>query len=198
MIRDISNFYKLEQKIEDNLKIEKELSDIEDVLKKGFQDLIALDMFQNSTSFTSNIKDEERADIIKFGTIQSGTNKGKGMYDILTDNEKRQIDEEIRKKKEAMSRGADNEKKKAKEEYEEYEDLIKARESNKFDLKALRSELKKAKDDWIKDPTDAGLRDDFRNALKEVKIAEKHQDKFRDLNNYIKTRRDKLKGEDGK
>ncbi len=189
---------KAAKKIGEDSKIEKELADIESTLKKGFQDLIALDLFQNSNSFTTNISDSERQDIIKFGTIQNGNNKGKGMYDILTDSEKAKIDQEIKNKKDAMSRGTEDEKKKAKEEYEEYEDLIKARESNKYDLKSLRETLKKAKEAWINTPTDSTLKDNFRNALKEVKIAEKHQDKFRDLNNYIKTRRDKLKGEDKK
>lgn len=189
---------KAAKKIEESSKVEKELAEIESTLKKGFQDLIALDLFQTSPSFTANLSDSERQDIVKFGTIQTGPNKGKGMYDILTDTEKARIDADVKDKKEAMSRGTDDEKKKAKEEYEEYEDLIKARESNKFDLKDLRGKLKSAKDAWIQNPTDQAAKDAFREKLKEVKIAEKHQDKWRDLNNYIKTRRDKLKGEDKK
>jgi hypothetical protein len=38
----------------------------------------------------------------------------------------------------------------------------------------------------------------FSDKLKEVKIAEKHQDKWRDINAYMKTRRDKLKEEEKK
>ncbi len=189
---------KAAKKIEESSKVEKELADIETTLKKGFQDLIALDLFQSSPSFTTNITGQEQQDIVKFGAIQSGTNKGKGMYDILTDNEKKRIDTELKQKKDAMSQGTDDEKKKAKEEYEEYEDLIKARESNKFDLKDLRGKLKIAKENWVNSPADQSMRDLFREKLKEVKIAEKHQDKWRDLNNYIKTRRDKLKGEEKK
>ena len=189
---------KAAKKIEESSKVEKELAEIEATLKKGFQDLIALDLFQTSPSFSANLSDSERQDIVKFGTIQTGPNKGKGMYDILTDAEKARIDADVKDKKEAMNRGTDDEKKKAKEEYEEYEDLIKARESNKFDLKDLRGKLKSAKDTWIQNPTDQAAKDAFREKLKEVKIAEKHQDKWRDLNNYIKTRRDKLKGEDKK
>lgn len=189
---------KAAKKIEESSKIEKELAEIESTLKKGFQDLIALDLFQSSPSFIANLSDPERKEIVKFGTIQTGPNKGKSMYDILTPAEKATIDAEMKQKKEAMSRGTDDEKKKAKEEYEEIEDLVKARESNKYDLKSLRRELKDLKEDWVNDPTNQSKKADFKDKIKEIKIAEKHESKWRDLNSYIKTRRDKLKGEEKK
>ncbi len=188
---------KAAKKIEETTKVEKELADIEATLKKGFQDLIALDMHQGSASFRA-LNATEQADIIRDGVIQSGPRKGKGMYDILTPAEKAAVDTDVKKKKDAMSTGTDDQKKKAKEEYEELEDLVKARESNKYDLKELRRILKDAKDDWVSDPTNTAYKTAYRDALKEVKKAEKHQDKFRDLNAYIKARRDKLKGEEEK
>lgn len=189
---------KAAKKIEENGKVEKELAEIEATLKKGFQDLIAIDMFQSSPSFTNKITEQERQEIIKFGTIQSGGRKGQGMYDILEDQEKKIVDSELKEKKAAMSSGSDEDKKKAKEEYEELEDLIKSREANKYDLKSLRTKLKDLKQEWVNNPTSEDARNKFREHLKEIKIAEKHQDKWRDLNNYIKTRRDKLKGEEKK
>jgi hypothetical protein len=189
---------KAAKKIEEKTKVEKELAEIEGTLKKGFQDLIALDMFQNSPSFANNITATERQEIVKYGTIQSGTNKGKGVYDILTASEKAIVDADVKQKKDSMTKGTDDEKKKAKEAYEELEDLVKAREGNKFDLKILRSELKLAKDAWILNPGDPIRKAAFSDKLKEVKIAEKHQDKWRDINAYMKTRRDKLKEEEKK
>lgn len=188
---------KAAKKIEETTKVEKELADIESTLKKGFQDLIAVDLFQNSASF-KGLTLQEQQDIIRNGTIQSGTRKGQGMYDILTDTEKARVDTEAKKKKDAMNTGTDAEKKKAKEEYEELEDLVKARESNRYNLKELREQLKNAKNNWINDPTNDSLRTAYREKLREVKNAEKHQSKYQDLNNYIKSRRDKLKGEDKK
>ncbi len=188
---------KAAKKLAEKTKAEKELEEIKTTLQKGFQDLIALDMFQNGASFAA-LDEQERKDIVKYGTIQDGVNKGQGMYDILTDDEKKQVDADVQKKKDARDLGTKDERKKAKEEYEELEDLIKARESNKYNLKALREDLKKIKQRWVDDPTDEDIKKEFREKLREVKIAEKHESKWRDINNYMKTQKDKLKDEDKK
>lgn len=188
------------KKIGENSKVEKELAEIETTLKKGFQDLIAMDMFQGSPSFAA-LDPIERSEIIKYGSIQTdlGNNrKGKGMYDVLDTIEKAAVDTDAQQKKEALTRGTKDEKDKAKEVYDEMEDMVKAREANKYDLKDLRDELKKAKSAWVANPADQDLRDNFRQALKDIKIAEKHQDKWKDISAYMKTRRDKLKGEEKK
>jgi hypothetical protein len=176
------------KKIEEKTKISKELEEIEGTLKKGFQDLIAMDMFSTSTSFTS-LNTAEQQELIKDGIISSaGPNKGKRMYDILTTAEQQAVSD----------REKELQKKENKDERENYEEMIKARESNKYDLKVLRQELKRKQALWVANPTDPTAKSDYLAKLKEVKNAEKQQAKFRDLQNYIKSRRDKLKGEEGK
>ena len=179
---------KAAKKVEEKTKIEKELKEIEDTLKNGFRDFIAMDKFLTSPSFTS-LSAPERQELVRDGVISTaGANKGKGMYEILDDNEKKIVDEE----RESLD------KKENKDQRENYEDLVKTRERNRYNLKKLQADVKRLKGIWDADPDSTTKRDDWRIKLTEVKNAEKHEEKYRDLNNYLKTRRDKLKGEEKK
>jgi hypothetical protein len=164
--------------IEDKSKVEKELGEIEETLRKGFQDLIAVEMFQTSQSFTG-LSDPERVELLKEGVISSGSNKGKRMYDILDPNEKAAVDA----RRKILT----------KDEEEEYLNLVQTREQTKFDMKSLNKEVKDAKDAWHNSKGDPAEFKKYKEKLREKWQAEKQNKIYRNFAEYVKSQKDKLK-----
>lgn len=167
----VSGDKKAAKKIEEKNKAEKELVKIESILEKGFKDLIAVELFQKSKSFTS-LPLPERKQILE---------GKKSMYDILSANEKMVIDTQR--------------KTLGKKQEDEYLDLVKVREQTRYDTKDLNKEIKTARTDWETSGGDEKKYKKWRDLLKKRRDAEKQQEIFRNLNEYIKKQKDKLKDE---
>jgi hypothetical protein len=167
-------------------KVEKELADIEDTLKKGFQDLIAMDMFKDSPQFLGLLP-EERQDLIKDGIISSGKHKGKRMYEILNPDEQSAVDT----RRKILN----------KDEEEEYLNLVMAREQTKYDMKQVNIEVKDAKANWFNSMADTPAEQakafkEYKEKLSAKWHAEKQNKIHRNFAEYVKSQKDKLKDKD--
>jgi hypothetical protein len=164
-------------------KVEKELSEIEDTLKKGFQDLIAMDMFKDSPQFLG-LRPEDRQDLIKDGVISSGANKGKRMYDILNPDEQSAVDT----RRKILN----------KDEEEQYLNMVMAREQTKYDMKQVNLEVKNAKAKWVSSMTgtptaQAMAFKEYKEKLNAKWHAEKQNKIHRNFAEYVKNQKEKLK-----
>jgi hypothetical protein len=187
---------KAAKKIEERAKISQDLEKINTTLKKGFQDMIGLEMFQTSAGFTALHADEKR-DIVKYGVIQAttnnGVNKGKSMYDVLSDQEKAAVDAE-RKRINTKVSDPDQEKVR-KEELRQYEELVKVREQSKYNIKDINGDLTRKQKDWADDAGNMTKKKLFMDQLKEKERAETHLKTWQNINKHIEEQRKKLTDE---
>lgn len=196
---------KAAKKIEEKVKIEKKLGDIKDVLKKGFQDLIAMEDHQNSAAFQA-LSTKEKEDLVKYGKIQEGANKGKRLYDILGVADQAAIDKKALELRENVNIGTKDQKEAAKKKLEMYEEMVKTQEGSRYSMKTINEDLKKARDlmqKTIVNPRATqkqreDAKKDYLAKLEEKTKAKKHEETWRDVNKYMEEQKKKLKGEEGK
>ncbi len=189
---------KAAKKIKEKNKIEKDLVEIQKTLDKGFRDLIALEKYQDTPEFNA-LEQKEKEDIIKYGYIQEGSGPadraGKHLYEILSKTDQDEIDRNV----ETLKRSSD------KKEYERYEQMVKAMEGNRFNLKKLGEDLRDLRDKMMEDiKTNASLpqkeasRKAWVEKLEEKMRAEKHQKTWQDIGKHMDEQKKKLKGEEEK
>lgn len=165
---------KAEKKLREKIKIEEKLGDINKTLTKGFQDLIALEDFQNTARFAAlNAADKSK--------VIAGE---KSMYDLLTDDEKKRVDQ----KRKSFD----------KKDFEEHFERVKVREQSRYDMKELRTKYNEKKKNYANDPSSSQAKVAFMDALAELQRAQKHQKVWQDVDRYQEEQKKKLKGDDNK
>lgn len=184
---------KAAKKIKEKSKITADLEKIENTLTKGFQDMIGLEMYQTSPSFKTQLTLAEQQDIIRDGSIQSGTKKGKTMYDILDAAEKTSVDAHRTKLNTPLTdKDAEADRK---EDLRQYQELVKVREQSKYNIKDINNDLNAAKRAWVNAPDDVNVKQAFLDKLKEKEKAETHLKTWQNINKHMEDQRNKLKDE---
>lgn len=178
---------KAAKKISESTKIEKDLTEINDTLKGGFREIIAMDKLRNDPLW-QNLGAAERTSLMRGEKITFTNSAGQqvegGFYDYVKDkdpNKANVVDIDVT--------SAENDKDKKKDVL----DQIKARQQFKFDFKTLNEDIKTAEYTYATTPNQANL--DSLNQLKAERVRLKNeQKKWQDLDKYIDEQKKKLEG----
>lgn len=181
-VRETGN-KKAAKKISEKNKISQDLGKIKQVLDKGFKDLIALEKFKGTATYTNLTPADKEA-------ILQGE---KSFYDMLTPAEKTVVDTE--------QKGLTKEKK------AEYESKIKAIEGSRYYLKGLQKDVTDRKTDWLNalrrtPPASTAeldaASDAWLQSIAALDKAQKHNKTWADVNKHIEEQKKKLKDEESK
>jgi hypothetical protein len=180
---------KAAKKISESAKIEKDLTEINETLKSGFREIVAMETLRNHPLWQSLTADERQSlmkgEKIKF-TNSAGQDVEGGFYDYVKDR-----DPATAKAVDIDVTTAENDKDKKKEIL----DQIKARQQFKFDFKTLNTKIKQAEEDYAISPTQINYEKMLK--LKEERVKLKNeQKKWQDLDKYIEEQKKKLEGKE--
>lgn len=187
------------KKLEEKNKTAKKLSEIKDTLKSGFQNLIAIQKYQNSSAFQA-LSAQKQNDLINHGKIQFDPNNpndldtNKTLYDFLGQQEQNSIDNEIKSMQNDKSEAGKNTLK-------QYQTMVSTMETNRYDMKQLGQEVSTARQKMLtelKNPNASSAdkqmaTQEFLDKIREKQIADEHMKKWRDADKYQKDLEEKLK-----
>ncbi len=181
---------KAAKKITESAKIEKDLTEINQTLKDGFREVVAMEKLKNDRLWTTSLTADQRKSLLRGEKIEFIDSTGKkvngGFYDFVKDrdiNTAKALDVDVT--------AAENDKDRKKEILEQ----IKARQQFKFDFKELNKEIKDAEDTYANTPNPQNLKKLTDLKAKRVKL-KNEQKKWQDLDKYIEEQKKKLEGKE--